>query len=122
MRWQTGDSNTKKEAEIVIPGWYTGEIQYADDVPKYNSIKITMDTDEGSRVKFNIKPRHIRDVNSAIGKSGDDLEASDLPGKRIMVELDQWSPEDSDMVYNTLKSVKEAKEASNGVPKDDIPF
>ena len=39
-----------------------------------------------------------------------------------MVELDQWSPEDSDMVYNTLKSVKEAKEASNGVPKDDIPF
>lgn len=106
----------------MIPGWYTGEIQYADEVPKYNSIKITMDTDEGSRVKFNIKPRHVRDVNSVIGKSGDELDASDLPGVRLMVELDQWSPEDSDMVYNTLKSVKEAKEASNGVPRDDIPF
>ena len=122
MRWQASDSNTRKEAEIVIPGWYTGAVQFADDVEKYKSIRVTMDTDDGSRVKFNIKPRHVRDVNSAIGKSGDDLEASDLPGKRIMVELDQWSPEDSDMVYNTLKSVKQAKEGGNGVPKDDIPF
>lgn len=144
MRWQPGEANTNRKAAIVVPGKYQGRIQFADEVTKHNKIRVTMDLDDGRRVRFNIAPRHGGQALAAIGKpSGQNLEAEDLVGQTVMVELDQWSPDDDpDRVFNTLKSIDaatsahglhttklsdvkspgEVKEASNEISEDDIPF
>lgn len=126
MRWQTGEANTNRKPEIVVPGKYQGKIQFADEVPKHNKIRCTMDLDDGQRVKFNIAPRHGEQALAAIGKpSGQSLEAEDLAGQTVVVTLDQWSPpDDPSKVFNTLKSIEAAttKEASNELSEDDIPF
>tara|TARA_R100000808_G_scaffold24583_1_gene57014 strand:+ start:9020 stop:9406 length:387 start_codon:yes stop_codon:yes gene_type:complete len=128
MRWQTGDANTKKKPEIVVPGWYTGKIQFADENEKHNKIRVTIDLDDGQRVRFNIGPRHGSAALAAIGQEGTVLEASDLVGAYVKVKLDQWSPDDDpDRVYNTLQEIESAaEEVSDGkdgsISKDDIPF
>lgn len=129
MRWQTGDANTKKQPEIVVPGWYTGKIQFADENEKHNKIRVTMDLDDGQRVRFNIAPRHGAEALAAVGQAeGTALEASDLVGAYVKVKLDQWSPDDDpDKVYNTLQEIKASEEATSGpangsLTEDDIPF
>ena len=95
---------------------------------KHNKIRVTIDLDDGQRVRFNIGPRHGSAALAAIGQEGTVLEASDLVGAYVKVKLDQWSPDDDpDRVYNTLQEIESAaEEVSDGkdgsISKDDIPF
>ena len=130
MRFQMSDTNTNRKPEIVVPGYYEGVIQFADENPKHNKIRCTVDLDDGQRVRFNIGQRHGAAASSAINNPDSTvLEAGDLVGKRVGVTLDQWSPDDDpERVYNTLKDIsKPKKENTNesgdsSISKDDIPF
>ena len=138
MRWQTSDTNTNRDPEIVAPGYYEGTIQFADENEKHNKIRCTVDLDGGQRVRFNIGPRKGASASVAIGKSDShSLEAGDLVGKRVGVKLDQWSPEDDpNRVFNTLKDISKPLAAEGfstkkgkvdeigetNISSDDIPF
>ena len=130
MRWQTGEANTNRNAQIVVPGFYTGKVQFADENPKYNKIKVTLDTDDGTRIKFNIGQKHGNAALEAIGREGNQLEANDLVGQRITVKLDQYCPDpesEPDKIYNTLQEIHAAtEEDTNGtegkIGEDDIPL
>ena len=128
MRWQSnGASNSKKEV-LVPAGTYVGKIQFADHHEKYYKVRVKMDTDDGQRVRFSIGKFKAKAALDAVGRDGDgtQLEGEWLVGKRVKVELDQWSPPDKpDEVYNTLKGIRAAPQEVSGekpIRDDSIPF
>jgi len=127
MRWQANGADTKKEAELVPAGTYVGEIKFADDDEKYQRVVVKMDLDDGRRVRFSIKQRMVKQSLKAIDREvgdGTHLEGEWMVGKRVEVDLDQWSPDDDpSKVYNTLQRISKATEKKpNAVTEDNIPF
>jgi hypothetical protein len=110
----------KKTVEVVDSGWHTGTVKWADEKKDYNKIKVTLDLEDGRRCKFNIGPKHGQMVADAMGFTGNSIDPDKMVGKAMTVRLDQWSPEDSADVYNTLQEVKPSDKG--GVSEDDLPF
>lgn len=112
-------SSGKKTVEVVDAGWHTGTVKWADEKKDWNKIKVTLDLEDGRRCCFNVGPKHGRAVADLMGISGNVIDPDKMVGKFMTVRLEQWSPEDSDKVFNTLQEVKAPEK---GVSEDDLPF
>ena len=119
MEWKEGSASGKKSVEVVDPGWYTGTVKWADEKKETNKIRVTLDLEDGRRVRFNVSERHGQAVADSMGFAGNTIDPDKMVGKAMTARLEQWSPDDSDSIFNTLQEVKVSEGATN---EDDIPF
>ena len=123
-----GGGGGKREISVVEVGWHTGEVRFADELEKWNKIRITLDLSDGRRCRFSIASGFGKDVAQALGVStpGDELNPDDLLGKQMVVRLGHYV-NDEGTKYNTFKEIKKAAGgdstgAATTIKSEEIPF